>query len=210
MRQLVIIGAGGYGRELFGAARESVGYGTDYEIRGFLDGDAAALEGHGGYPPVIGSPETYVPGSDDVFIAALGNLASRRRCVAMIAARGGRFATIVHRSASLGPNAVVGEGSFIAQNAVVSADARIGRHTAVFQGSVVGHDATVGDYSHVYSHCSIGGAVRVGSGVSVYPGAVVVPRRTIGDGAVVGAGSTVVLNVKDGETVFGSPAKPVR
>ena len=65
------------------------------------------------------------------------------------------------------------------------------------------------DYSHVYALCSLGGSVRLGEGAIVYPGSVVTPRKTIGAGAVVGAGSTVLLNVRDGVTVFGSPAKPV-
>jgi len=52
--------------------------------------------------------------------------------------------------------------------------------------------------------------VRIEEGASVYPGAVVVPRRTIGSGAVVGAGSTVILNVRPGQSVFGNPAKPIK
>ena len=210
MKHLIIIGAGGYGRETYALALGSLGYGVDFDVRGFLDARADALAGAAGYPPIVGSPEEYVPEPDDVFISALGDIVSRRRCVAAVASRGGRFVSLVHRSATLGTNVVVGEGTLVAPNAFVSADARIGRHAAVFHGASVGHDAVLGDFSHVYAQCSIGGEVRIGSGAVVYPGAVVTPRRTVGDGAVVGAGSTVILNVKDGETVFGSPARPVK
>ena len=37
MNRLLIVGAGGFGREMFAAAREAVGYGTTFEIKGFLD-----------------------------------------------------------------------------------------------------------------------------------------------------------------------------
>ena len=210
MKHLVIIGAGGFGREMFGAAREAVGYGTAFDIRGFLDAHADALDGFAGYPPVIGAPETYVPQPDDVFITALGNLDSRRRCADFIESRGGRFASVIHRTAILGPNVTVGDGSFIAPNVVLTADVRIGRHVAVFHNTSIGHDTSLEDFSHVYAQCSIGGEVRVGEGAVVYPGAVVTPRRTIGEESVVGAGSTVILNVKPRTTVFGSPAKPVK
>ena len=209
MRHLVIIGAGGFGRELYGIARESLGYGVAFDVKGFLDARRDALAGFAGYPPVVGSPEDYVPAADDVFVAALGDIASRRRCVAALEARGAKFQALVHRSASLGPNAVVGGGAVIAQGAFVSADAVVGRHACVFQNSIIGHDARVGDFAHVYSLCALGGGVTLGEGAVVYPGAQVVPRRTIGADAVVGTGSVVLLNVRAGETVFGNPAKVV-
>lgn len=210
MKHLVIIGAGGYGREMFGAALESVGSGTAFDVRGYLDARSDALAGFKGYPPVIGSPETYEPEADDVFITALGSIASRRRCVELVKARGGMFISLVHRTAVLGPNVSVGEGSFVAPHVTLTADVSVGRHVAVFHSTSVGHDAVLEDFSHVYAQCSVGGSVRIGSGAVVYPGSVVVPRRTIGEGAVVGAGSTVILNVKPGTTVFGNPARPVK
>lgn len=207
MRHLIIVGAGGFGRELSGIARECLGYGVDFDVKGFLDARSDALAGFAGYPPVIGSPADYVPAEGDVFITALGDIASRRRCVAALEARGGKFWTLIHRSASLGPNAVVGEGSLVAQGAFVSADAVVGRHACVFQNTIVGHDARIGDFAHVYSLCSLGGGVTLGEGAVVYPGSVVVPRRTIGVDAVVGAGSTVFLNVPAHTTVVGNPAR---
>ena len=80
MKNLVIIGAGGFGREMFGAAREALGFGERFRIKGFLDGNPAALDGFSGYPSIIGAPETYKVEADDVFITALGSIASRRRC----------------------------------------------------------------------------------------------------------------------------------
>ena len=129
MENLIIIGAGGFGREMFAAAREAVGYGESFRIKGFLDGNPDALKGFAGYPGIVGDPETYEISEGDVFISALGNIATRRRCVAMIEGRGGRFIPIVHRSASTGPNVSVGDGSFIAHNAVLTAD--------VSRGSVI-------------------------------------------------------------------------
>lgn len=209
-RRLVIVGAGGFGREVFGLAREAVGRGSDFaDVKGFLDARADALAAFDGYPPVLGAPDAYAPAPDDVFVTALGDVAARRRCADALAARGARFVPLVHRSASLGPHAVVGDGALVAQHAVVSADAAVGRHACVFQGAVVGHDARVGDFAHVYALCALGGGVTLGEGAVVYPGARIAPRRRVGARAVVGIGSVVLVNVRDGETVFGNPARPV-
>lgn len=209
MKRLIIIGAGGFGREAYGVARDAVGYGVEFDVKGFLDANARALDGFSGYPAILGDPMAYVPQPDDVFVTALGSVAARRACVAALEAKGGEFIAIVHRSAWLGPNVTVGAGSFVSNNVVLTADIRVGRHVCIFQGTSVGHDAVLGDFSHVYAQCALGGGVKVGEGARVYPGAVVVPRRTIGAEAVVGAGSTVLLNVPAGVTVFGNPAAPV-
>ena len=208
MENLLIVGAGGFGREVCGIARECRGFGERFIVKGFLDDDPGALDGFSGYPPILGTPENYVLQPGDVFITAIGSIAARRRCVEVLARRNASFISLVHRSVSLGLNVEIGEGALIAQNAFVSADARIGRHSCVFQNVVVGHDAVLGDFSHVYAQCAIGGGVTLGEGAVVYPGAIVVPRRTIGAGAVVGAGAVALLNVRPGETVFGNPAAP--
>lgn len=209
MKQLLIIGAGGFGREMYGAARTSVGFGTDFVIRGFLDARADALSGFSGYPPVLGDPATYVPAPDDVFVTALGDIASRRRCAQALEEKGAEFVAIVHKTAYIGPNVTIAPGAFIAPNAVLTADIRIGRHASVFHGSSIGHDTVLGDCAHVYAQCSLGGSVRVGEGARVFPGSVIVPRRTIGANATVGAGSTVIIDVAEGDTVFGNPAASI-
>lgn len=209
MKNLLIVGAGGFGREMYSAALEAVGHGEWFTVRGFLDARPDALDGFDGYPPIVGSPDGYAPGAEDVFITALGSIASRRRCAEAIAARGGRFISIVHRTASLGMNVKVGEGSFIAHNVVLTADIEVGRHACVFHNTSIGHDCRLGDFSHVYAQCTLGGAVMVGEGAAVFPGSRVVPRRTIGAGATVGIGSVVVLNVRPGATVYGNPAREI-
>lgn len=206
MKHLVIIGAGGFGREMFAAAREAVGYGTDFDIKGFLDDRLDALADFAGYPSVISSLADYHPASDDVFVTALGNIATRRKCVEKIAAKGGRFMSVIHRSASLGPNVTVGAGTYIAHNAVLTADVHVGDHVCIFQSTSIGHDTVLGDYSHVYAQCALGGAIKVGAGAAIYPGACIAPRRTIGENAVVGIGSVVLLDVPANATVFGNPA----
>ena len=209
MENLLIVGAGGFGRELYGIARECNGFGERFIIKGFLDDNPDALNGFNGYPPIVGSPESYVPQTGDVFITAIGSITARRRCAETLERHNAKFVSLVHRTASLGVNVEIGNGTLIAQNSFISADVRIGRHACIFQSVVVGHDTVLGNFAHVYALCSIGGEVKIGDGAAVYPGARIVPRRTIGNGAVVGIGSVVMLNVSPGTTVFGNPAAPM-
>ncbi len=209
MKHLLIVGAGGFGREMYGAVLESAGYGIDFDVKGFLDANADALSSFAGYPGIVGSPDSYAIEPDDVFITALGSVSSRRRCVESLEGRGARFVSVVHKTATIGPNVAIGEGAFIAPHVSITADVVVGRHVSVFHSSSIGHDSRLGDFSHVYAQCSIGGGVTVSEGARVYPGSVVVPRRTIGRDSVVGAGSVVFVDVDPGVTVLGSPAHPI-
>ena len=61
MKNLVIIGAGGMGRTIFDVARESIGYGIEYTIKGFIDDNLSALDGFEDYPPMLGTISHYCP-----------------------------------------------------------------------------------------------------------------------------------------------------
>lgn len=206
MKRLIIVGAGGYGREMYFAAMRALGYGTEWEIAGFLDDNPAALDGFDNYPPILGKVSEYEIAADDVFITALGSLQSRRSCVEALEKRGARFVSIIDRDAFLGGNIHIDEGVFIAHGVTLTADIVIGRHSCIFHNTSIGHDTQIGEFSHIYAQCAIGGGVKIGNNTSIYPGATIAPRRNIGNNAVVGINSAVIVNIPSGITVFGSPA----
>jgi hypothetical protein len=88
MKQLLIIGARGFGREFFYWAKECHGYGTAFGIKGFLDDKADALDRLPGYGPIISSVEGYEVQPGDVFTCALGDVRQKKRYVEMIRAKG--------------------------------------------------------------------------------------------------------------------------
>lgn len=89
MKHLVIIGARGFGREIFYLAQNSIGYKTDFEVKGYLDDKSDALEGYNGYPPIISSVENYEVCDDDVFICALGDPRFKKQYANIIKEKGG-------------------------------------------------------------------------------------------------------------------------
>ena len=210
MKRLVIVGAGGYGREMYFAAKRALGYWKEWEIAGFLDDNLAALDAYKNYPTILGKVEEYEIAADDVFITALGSLKSRRACVEALEKRGAKFISIIDRDAFIGGDVHIGDGVFIAHGAVLTAAISIGNHSCIFHNTTVGHDTQIGEFSHIYAQCAIGGNVHIGSGVSIYPGATIVPRRNSGDNAVVGINSSVIVDVLPGTTVFGSPAMELK
>lgn len=206
MRKLVIIGARGFGREIYNLATECEGYGKDFIVKGFLDDKDNVLDGYVGYPSILGPVETYNIQNDDIFICALGDVFYKRKYVQMILDRHGDFITLIHPNAYISKNVQIGKGSIICRNAVISCDIVIGDFVTIQPFSDLGHDVRIGDYCHLNTYAFIGGYAELGKMVTIHTGAIVLPHKKINDKAIVGVGSVVVKNVRNGITVFGLPA----
>ena len=209
MKHLLIIGARGWGREVYDIATACVKAGAEFDIKGFLDDKADALEGYEDYPPIIGPVESYEIQKGDIFICALGDVNYKKQYAQIILDKGGEFISIVHPTAVIGHNAKMGMGCVIGAFANLSNDTCIGDFVTISIRAGMGHDSTIGDYTHIGGNCAISGFVTIGELVTMHPGCVMVPHRKIGDNAVIGTGSVVISNVKANTTVFGNPAKKI-
>lgn len=209
MKHLLIIGARGFGREVYYSAIESIGFGTEFDVKGFLDDKADALEGYAGYPSIISSVENYEIQPDDVFICALGDVAWKRLYVQKILDKGGEFISLIHKSAQVCQNAKIGVGCVICRLSIISCDVKIGNYTTVQPYVIIGHDTIVGDMCHINSNASVGGFVLIEEGSTLHTSAVLLPKAKVHANAIVGAGSVVLRSVKANTTVFGNPAVPV-
>lgn len=209
MKHLLIIGARGWGREVFDIANACIQNGEDLTIKGFLDDNADAMHGTDNYPPIIGPVESYQIQKDDVFVCALGDVIYKKHYVDIILKMGGEFISLIHPSAVIGNNAIIGKGCVIGAFSNISCDTRLGDYVTFSVRAGMGHDSVIGDYSHIGGNCSISGYVTIGQLVTMHPGAIIVPHRKIGDSSIIGTGSVVLVNVKANTTVFGNPARTI-
>ena len=108
----------------------------------------------------------------------------------------------------------VGAGSQIGVNSCV--DRGTLGHTALGQGVMldnlvqVGHNCRLHDHALLCGQVGLAGSVTLGEGAVLAGQVGVADHRTVGAGAMVGAQSGVSRDVKEGETVMGYPAVPVR
>lgn len=205
-KNLVIVGAGDLGREVLVWAEQAIAAGTPWRIKGFLDSRQQILGPYDCGAPLLDSPEQYRPDSDDLFLCAIGDPASKRKYAELMEAKGAVFATLIHPTALVGKRVEIGAGSIVCPFTQLSCDIRIGRHVMVGTHSSVAHDTEVGDFSQISGGCQLNGHVNVAENVFLGSSATLLPKCRIGEGAFVGAGSVVLRRVKAHTKVFGNPA----
>lgn len=206
MKKLVIIGAGGFGRSIYHIATESVGFNSIFEIKGFIDDNTAALDGFTGYPPILGTLNTYTIANDDAFICSIGNVGSKKKAVEGLKQKGAAFISLIHKTANIGYQSIIGEGCIIGINTIIDANAGINDFCLIQSGSVIGHDAKIGKYCRIDCNVICVGGVIIKNEVTIHSSAIINHNVTIGRESTVGAGSFVIRNVKEKTKVMGSPA----
>lgn len=210
MKNLLIIGARGWGREIYNMLPDCIGFGTEYVVKGFLDDKSDALDGMPGYPPIIGTVEEYVPQQNDVFVCALGDAHWKRHYAEIILKKNGEFINIIHKTASIQRNTVLGVGCIITAHVGISCDMIIGDFVTFQCYTIVGHDAQIGNFCHLGTRSFMGGYSVLGDVTTIQTNSIILPHVIVGKDCVVGAGAVVIRKVKDGDTVYGNPAKVLK
>lgn len=203
-RPLLIYGASGHGKVVADAALCS----GSYEVQGFLDDDRAKWGQTALSLPILGGLDCLgVLAAGGLLALGIGSNERRKRIFEELAARGMKWATVVHPSAVVASGVRLGEGSFVGPLAVIHTDARVGRGCIINSGAVVEHDNVLGDWVHVGPGSTLAGNVHVGTGTQIGMGTRVLPGVRVGEWAVVGAGAVVTREVPARVVTMGVPAR---
>ncbi len=206
LKDLIIVGAGGMGRELLQWIKDINTVEPEWNILGFIDDNDKALDEKKCDYRIIGSISEWDVKDDQYFAMAIAEPTTKEKVVRILKNRGAEFATIIHPKARIGQFNEIGEGSVLYPDASLSVNIKIGSFVTLL-GSTVGHDAEIGDFSSIMGNCNINGNVKIGKRVFFGCQVITVPSRKIGDDAYVGAGSVVMTNIRKNSKVMGYPAK---
>ena len=210
MKNLIIIGVGGFAREIYWSAQQAKGFNSEWKIKGFLDGDVKlSEEDYKRLPegvPVLGDVDSYEICDDDVFTCAIGTPEVRKKLIEKTLSRGAKFINLIDRNANVLPTAKIGNGVIICFGSLISDHVEIGDFSLITILTIIGHDVKIGKYSCIMSHVDVDGWSEVGDNVFIGNRAAICPKSKIGDNAYIGIGSIVLKKVKAGAKVFAQAA----
>jgi sugar O-acyltransferase (sialic acid O-acetyltransferase NeuD family) len=210
MRELLLIGAGGFAREAAEAVRAINSLEPTWELSGFLDDDPARTGAVVSGLPVVGTTELVHERPDAAIAICTGrpdNYVSRRSIAERLDLPEERYATIIHPSATLGTTCRVGAGSVLLAHVDLTTDVRVGRHEAIMPQVVLTHDVVVEDWATLGSGVRIGGNCRIASGAYLGSAATIKESLTIGERAMIGMSAVVTTDVPAERLWYGVPAR---
>lgn len=210
MKDIIIVGAGGFGREVSWLIERINSVSPEWNIIGFAD-DNQDLWGNviDGYP-VIGGVDEIENFPTAYAVCCIANTRVRKKLCRKIDDFGTDFATLIDPAAIISSKVEIGEGSVICAGAVLTVDIKLGCHNIIDVNSTVGHDAVLKDYVTLYPSVNVSGSTIINEGVELGTGTQVIQGKTVGADTIIGAGAVVVRDIPANCTAVGVPAKVIK
>lgn len=210
IQNLVIIGCGGFGREVADVVDAINRVEHIWNLLGFVDDapsfeNIARVERRGSF--VIGNSKTLDLDSPPHFVVGIADADVRARLAAHAERERWLPATLAHPTAALGANLDLGPGSVVGAHVAIGSDVTVGRHVHLDRGAQVGHDSVLSDFVTVHPAAVISGANNIEAGVELGTNCTLLPGVTVGSRAVIGAAACVVSDVSAASRVKGIPAR---
>jgi sugar O-acyltransferase (sialic acid O-acetyltransferase NeuD family) len=211
LKDLVIVGAGGLGREVLAAFKACNMMRKEWNLLGFLDSNRNLWGSEVSGFPVLGGDEWCERNSCDSmwFVCAIGDPRLRYQVAEHLSGIGCRFGSMVHPDVQI-PNSVrIGAGSVVMAGTRFTSDANIGTHTIIYLNCAITHDVEIGNFCTIASGCNLSGAAVLELGVQLGTGVSILPRRRIGAWAIIGAGGVVTEDIPSSATAVGVPCRVI-
>jgi sugar O-acyltransferase (sialic acid O-acetyltransferase NeuD family) len=208
-QKVVIIGAGGFGREVLDVFEAVNQAKPTYEILGFIvepgyQNPGTILNDI----PILGYYDWLEENKADVqAICGVGAPEQRRRLIHKAEKIGVQFCTVIHPNAIYTRWMEVGTGSIITAGCILTNNIYIGNHVHLNLDCTVGHDVIIEDFVTVSPGVHISGNVKLREGSFIGTGANLIEGKEIGAWSVVGAGCAVIKDVEPNTLVVGVPGK---
>ena len=210
MKDLYIIGAGGFGREVAWLVERINEVNPTWNLKGFIDDNESLWGNVEGDYPVLGGCE-YLKSLGDVYaVCAVGSAKVRKIIIGRIKESNVKFATLIDPSVLVSKRVEIGEGSIICAGTIITVDIRIGNHVIINLDCTIGHDVDIEDFVTIYPSVNVSGNVLIGQCTELGTGTQIIQGKTITANSIVGAGAVVVKNIEEPGTYVGSPAKKIK
>ena len=216
-KKLVIIGAGGFAREVRWLAEDvskSNKNNDYYDFAGYVVSDLNITGENDSVSDILGNFQWLSDNrnSFDCLAIGIGSPVARNEIATDLERTFGSeyWPSLIHPSAQFDrKKCTVSRGVLICANVVATVNVSFKEFSIINLSCTIGHEAVIGRSTTLNPTVNISGGVTLGENVLVGTGAQVLQYMDVGSNSTIGAGAVVTKPVVSGTTVVGIPAKPL-
>lgn len=211
MEKIVIIGAGGFGREVKVLIDQINEKKPTYLLEGFYDDDPNLPDTINGIP-LLGNLNTLLQRIDNISIAiAIGIPKIKKEFIEKLKPYNFSYPTLIHPNVIIGnDNIKIGKGTIICAGNILTCDIVIENFVTLNLYCTIGHDTKIKSFSSFMPSVNISGEVTIESCVYSGTGVKIINQLSIGENTIIGAGAVISKNLPPNCTAVGIPAKPIK
>lgn len=211
MQDIVIIGAGGFGREVKTLIDSINKSNKIYNFLGFYDDGIEKGKIINGFPILGGVSDLNIVSKPLCIALGLGDPTTKSKVIALLSNPNLSFPTLIHPSVIISNDDVsIGNGCIICAGTIITCNIKIENYVTLNLMCTVGHDTFIDNFASFMPSVNISGEVKIEEKVYVGTGAKIINQLTIGKSTIVGAGAVVSKSLPEFCTAVGIPAKPIK
>lgn len=209
MKDIVIIGAGGFGREIAWLIEDINQKQPQWNILGFVDDNESVQGKQIEKYTVIGTTD-YLADKELHVVIAIADPYIRREIFNFLGSTKNTFPTLIHPSVIKTDSINFGQGVVIAAGTIITVNITIEDFVIIDRKCNIGHDARVNKFSTILPSATISGNVNIAENVLIGTGATIIQDLSVEKNSILGAGAVVVKDIPENCTAVGVPAEPIK
>lgn len=211
MKDIVIFGAGGFGREVQWLLERINGQKETWNILGYIDDSIKKGTLIDDYPVLGGTQFLKEYESKLSVICAIGNAAIRKKIVESIRDnRSLEYPNLIDPSVLISKRVTLGEGNIICAGNILTIDIIVGDFNIVNLDCTIGHDVKIDSFVTIYPSVNISGCVKIDSLSEIGTGTQIIQGKNICSNVVIGAGSVVARDITEKGVHVGVPVRRIK
>jgi len=209
MKDIVIYGAGGLGKEIAWLIENINSSLPTWNILGLIE-DNSDLFGREIYGLEVLGSEMWLSdyGKEIYLVCAIGRGSIRKSIYERVTNYPNiKLATLVDPSVRIDKSVKIGQGTIICRNCIVTIDTIIGEGVLMNTGASVGHDSKVGNYCTFLTNSIASGNTTFGECCDIGSGAFILQGKSIVSNTILAPLSLVLKDITEAGTYSGNPAR---